>query len=152
MALITQPWGTLGSAITVTGLGTLANNTYVASAAQDFTALTPANPDEVAVEVSVGVGTLSGTNTGVYVFLKTSFDNSTFSSGPESGTSDTDQPQLERLAFIPATTSTQTLVKHIPIKEVLGYVPKYGKFVFLNKTGAALTSASVKLVARSGNV
>lgn len=149
MAAITEPFSAVSSAVTVTGFSTLANNTYCVSNAIDVSAIDPT--DEV-LEVSVTVGTVSGVLPGVQVFLKSSLDNSTFSSGPESGTSATDESQLIRIGFIPTPTSSATVVEHFSIRGALDFVPPYHKVVFRNISGAALTAASLKYATKTGNV
>ena len=119
----------------VLDLGTLASATYVASSAIDLGASVPlfvtcemeANPN----------GTPSG-NKQLLLFAKWSLDNSNFQSGPESGTTTTEEPDLDFVGALP-TNDTNDHRKFFVV------YPKgrYLKLVARNDLGVALTSGSV---------
>jgi hypothetical protein len=131
------------SSYTISGLtGGLASATYAASSAVDLSAT---DPLDIIVEVSVTTGSTPAGNKQILVFVKTSLDNSLFSSGPESGTTVTDQPDLYQIGVIPAITASTVYTGHFSVAQALGWVPPYHKLVVFNdNTGAngAVTSAS----------
>lgn len=127
------------TALTVTGLSTLASGTYVTSAAY------PANtndPLDVIVEVEVATTNTPTGNKRVLVFVKESLDGTNFRSGPESGTTTTDETNLRHLGNIPMNSVTTTQRGTFSIAERLGYCPYAFKIVLKNDLGVALTSGA----------
>lgn len=141
MAAITQAVGT-PSALTVTGLSTLASGAYVASTA--YTANTN-KPLDVIVEVAVATTNAPSGNKQVAVFMQESLDGSTFRSGPTSGTAATDEGNLRFLGTIPMNTSSVTQRATFSVTSALGYCPHSFKVVIKNEVGVALTSGSVNV-------
>lgn len=148
MAVVKQVAGTK-TALTVTGLATLAAATYVTSATYNCTTNQPL---DVVVEVDVATTNAVAGNKQLVVFIKESFDNSIFRSGPGSGTTATDEPNLRLLGVVPLGTSSTTEVGFFSITQALGYVPAYFQIVLKNDVGVALTSAAVSTVEISGTV
>lgn len=127
------------TSLTVTGLSTLASGTYAVSAAYNCNTNKPV---DVVVEVSVATNNTPASNNQLLVFVKESLDGSNYRSGPESGTSDTDRPDLVLLGRIPINSATNTHAGMFSIAEALGYVPHSFKIVVKNEIGVALTSGS----------
>jgi hypothetical protein len=126
------------TSVSVTGFNSLANVTYCISDVIDFTSV---DPLDAALEVYTSPGTVSG-NKQLLVFAKTSLDNSAWTTGPESGTSTTDQPNLMPIGAIPCNSNSVSQRRHFPLQAILGWVPPYVKVVFFNDTGAALQSTN----------
>jgi len=128
------------TALTVTGLATLASGTYVTSAAY------PANinqPLDVIVEVEVATTNTPTGNKRISVFVKESLDGTNYRSGPESGTTTTDEQNLRHLGNIPMNSVTTTQRGTFSVAERLGYCPHSLKVVLKNDLGVALTSGAV---------
>ena len=138
MADIKQPVGTRTS-LTVSGLSTLDSATYCVS--NTYTANTN-KPLDVAVEVEVATTNTPASNKLVAVFLKESLNGTDFRSGPETGTTTTDEPNLLLLGIIPMNTSSVTQRGTFSVVEALGYVPHSFKVVIKNELGVALTSGA----------
>lgn len=148
MALITQTVGTRTS-LTVTGLGTLASATYVASSA--YTANTN-KPLDVIAEVEVATTNTPSGNKQLVVFVKESLDGTNYRSGPESGTTTTDEPNLRFLGTIPMNTASTTQRGTFSVMAALGYCPYSFKIVIKNDLGVALTSGAAYTSEISSNV
>ena len=139
MATITQVQGTRTS-LTVTGIGTLASATYVASSA--YVAATN-DPLDVIVDVECATTNTATGNKQVVVFVQASLDGTNFQSGPTSGTTTTDEPDLTFVGTVPMNTVTTTHRKSFSIFNALGYMPQQFKLVLKNDLGVALTSGAV---------
>lgn len=138
MATIKQIVGTRTS-LTVTGLGTLASGTYVTSAT--YTANTN-QPLDVIVEVDVATTNTPAGNKQVVVFVQESLDGTNFRSGPGSGTTTTDEPNLRFLGTVPMNSVTTTQIGTFSVAAALGYCPHSFKVVIKNDLGVALTSGT----------
>lgn len=140
MATVKQIAGTL-TALTVTGLSTLASATYVASADKDNTTNQPV---DVMVEVAVATTNTPSGNKQAVAFVIASFDGTNYSSGPVSGTTTTDEANLVLLGVIPMPTASQTERRQFSVAAAFGGVlPPHFKVVIKNDLGVALTSGSV---------
>lgn len=140
MATITAIVGTRTS-LTVTGLGTLASATYVTSSAYN---ITTTDPLDIIVEVEAATGTTPTGNKQLVVFAKGSLDGTNFGSGPESGTTTTDEPDLHFVGTLPMNTITTTHRKLFSLAAAFGGVlPQQVKLVLKNDLGVALTSGAV---------
>lgn len=140
MATITSIVGTRTS-LTVTGLGTLASATYVLSNAITHTTN---DPLDVIVEVEVATTNTPSGNKQLVVFAKGSLDGTNFGSGPESGTTTTDEPDLHFVGTVPMNTATTTHRKFFSLAAAFGGVlPQQTKLVLKNDLGVALTSGAV---------
>lgn len=136
MATITAPAGTRTN-LTTTALNSLASATYVSAGVIDVSAI---DPIDLVVEVEVTPGTVSS-DKGVYVFAQVSFDNTNFSTGPVSGTTTTDEPDLYMIGFVPCNTNAVLHRKAFSVMSSLGYVPPYTRIVIKNATGATLAAS-----------
>jgi hypothetical protein len=134
---------------TQTSLGTLASATYLAS--ETITHSTN-DPLDVLIEVMVQTGNTPAGNKQVVIFAKGSLDGTTFGSGPESGTTTTDEPDLHYVGSIPVNTGGSTVPSPVVHRKVFSLAAAYGgvlpvatKLVFKNDLGVALTiGATVK--------
>lgn len=140
MGAITTSWGTK-TTLTSTALNSLASSTYVSAGTIDLT--TP-DPLDVAVEVEATPGTVSG-NKQLVVFAKTSFDGTDFSTGPETGTTATDEPNLYLLGTLPLNTNSTQQRKAFSVISALGFVPPHLEVVIKNDSGAALAASGHKV-------
>ena len=149
MATIKQLVGTR-SALTVTGLSTLAAGTYVASAA--YVANTNA-PLDVIVEVDAATTNVPAGNMQLVAFVIDSLDGTNYRSGPTSGTATIDEAALRFLGTVPLpATGTKSACVTFSVAQALGYVPYAFKVVLKNDLGVALTSGAVYTSEVSGSV
>jgi len=135
---ITPTVGTRTS-LTVTGLSTLASATYVASSA--YTCNTN-KPVDVLIEVAVATTNTASGNKQCVVFAQSSLDGSNYTTGPTSGTTTTDEPDLMFLGVVPMNTDSATHTRIFSIGQGLGYVPYSFKIIIKNDLGVALTSGT----------
>jgi hypothetical protein len=138
MAVVQQAVGTRTS-LTITGFGTLASATYVASSAYNANTNKPV---DVVVEVQCATTNTPAGNKQVQVFVQESLDGTNFRSGPTSGTTTTDEPNLRWIGNIPMNSVTTTQIATFSILAALGYVPLQFRVVVKNDLGVALTSGS----------
>lgn len=136
MATITAPAGTR-TTLTTTALNSLASATYVSAGTIDASSV---DPIDMVIEVEATPGTVAG-NKQLAVFLKVSFDNTNFSTGPETGTTATDEPNLMFLGALPLNTNSTLQRDAFSVMSALGYVPPYCKVIIKNDSGAALASS-----------
>lgn len=132
---------TLGTraALTTTALDNLASATYV-SAGTITLASASKTPLDVLVEVAVTPGTVAS-NKQVVVFLKESLDGTNFGTGPESGTTATDEPNLVFLGVVPCNTNaTQQRAVFSLSGACGGVLPFAAKVIVKNETGVALAA------------
>lgn len=139
MGAVTTVQGTRTS-LTITGFSTLASATYVASSA--YNAGTN-DPQDVVIEVEAATTNTPAGNKQVLVFVQASLDGTNFQSGPTSGTTTTDEPDLTLLGVLPMNTSTTTHRKMFSVFAALGFVPQQFQIVCKNDLGVALTSGAV---------
>ena len=134
MTTHTLAQGTRSSA--VLALGTLASATYVASSAIDLGADIPI---DVTFEVEANAnGTPSG-NKQLILFCKFSLDNTNWGSGPESGTTATEERDLHLIGVLPMNDTND----HRKLFSLAGLpTARYMKLVCKNDLGVALTSGN----------
>lgn len=133
MATYTLAQGTRTS--TLLNLGTLAAATYVTSTAIDLGATIP---PMITFEVEANAnGTTTG-NKQLVVFIKWSLDNTNFQSGPESGTTATEEGDLDWIGTLPMVDTNDH-------RKFFTVYPKarYYKIVAKNDMGVALTSGNI---------
>ena len=137
------------AALTATGFSTLASATYCVS--NTYNASTT-DPLDVMVEVECATtGTPAG-NKQVVVFAQASYDNTNWQSGPTSGTTTTDEPDLTFLGTVPVNTATTTHRKSFSVAAAYGGVlPPYFRLVLKKDLGTALTSGAVSTAEVTGN-
>jgi hypothetical protein len=122
----------------VLSLGTLANSTFIMSSAIDLGAGVPL--DETFEVEATPNGTTTG-NQQLIVYAQLSLDNTNFSTGPTSGSTATDEPNLYRLGALPVK-SASTLQRGMFSLQGLP-IARYVKIGVKNDSGVALTSGSV---------
>lgn len=122
---------------TLLNLGTLASATYVASAAIDLGAAVPL---DLTIEVECDPNLTPSGNKQLVLFAKLSLDNTNWSSGPESGTTATEEADLHRIGALP-TNDTNTHRKMFSLRHLP--TARYIKIVAKNDMGVALTSGNV---------
>lgn len=135
MGTISQVLGTR-TALTIT-LNSLANVTYVAATAVDLGATTPL---DCIIEVEVTPGTVAG-NKQAIVFIQESLDGTNYSTGPASGTTVTDQPDLYQIGTLALGTNAGLQRKAFSIASALGWLPRYFKVIVFNDSGAAFAGS-----------
>lgn len=135
MATFTQAQGTKSASIL--NLGTLASATYIASSAID---LGTSIPLDVTFEVECVPSAATSGSKQLILFAKLSLDNTNFGSGPESGTTTTDEPDLHWIGTLPVN-ATGTHRKTFSLSGLP--VARYLKLVVKNDMGVALTSGNV---------
>lgn len=118
-------------------IGTLAAGTYAGSSAIDLSATLPLDRT---FEVTATPGSAPGGNKKLDVFVKLSLDNSNWSTGPESGTTTTNEPDLHFLGSVPLNDTSA----HTKMFSLSGVpVARYMKLVVKNDAGVALSSGEI---------
>lgn len=125
------------TALTTTALNSLASATYVSAGTIDLT--TP-DPLDVLIEVAVTPGTTSG-NKQLVVFARVSLDGTNFTTGPVSGTTATDEPNLKFLGTVPLNTNSTQQRNTLSVMSSLGYIPAHLEIVCKNDSGASLSGS-----------
>ena len=137
MATITLVTGSRTS-LTTSAMDSLANVTYVSAGTINHTTN---DPLDVLIEVKVTPGTVSG-NKQVVVFAKGSLDGTNFESGPESGTTTTDEPNLTFIGTVPCGTNSTAQTGVFSLASAFGgSLPQQTKIVIKNDSGAALAGS-----------
>lgn len=145
MTAFTQPVGSFTS-LTVTGLGTLANVTYVASADIDLTS----GPLDVQIEVEATPnGSVTG-NKQLVIFAQSSIDGTDYTTGPTSGTTTTDEPVLKYVGRLPLPSNSTQQRDTFHLLNVWPTMPKHARLVFKNDCGVALSAAAVQVALVTG--
>ena len=128
----------------VLNLKTLGSATYITSSAIDLGADLPL---DVTLEVECDPNGSPTGNKQLMIFVKFSLDNSNFGSGPESGTTATEEDDLHYVGRLP-TNDTNT---HRKFFSLMGLpTARYLKIVVKNDMGVALTSGNVYMAAITG--
>lgn len=148
MGAITVAPGTRTS-LTATALNSLASANYASFGPVDVSAI---NPLDVVVEVAVTPGTVAGNKQAV-VFLRTSMDGTNYTTGPTSGSTTTDEPNLKFLGTVPLNTNATLQRNAFSVMSALGFVPPHFEVVVKNDSGAAFASSghAVHWTAYTGN-
>jgi hypothetical protein len=127
------------TSLTTTALDSLAGATYV-SAGTITHASSSKVPLDCLLEVKVTPGTVSS-NKQVVVFAKVSLDGSNQTTGPESGTTTTDEPNLKFIGVVPCNTNSAAQTNIFSLRGALGFIPYASEIVVKNETGASLASS-----------
>lgn len=137
MATIKQVVGTR-TALTTSALNSLASATFVSAGSLTHNTNQPL---DVLVEVTATPGTVSG-NKQLVVFAKVSLDGTNYSTGPESGTTTTDEPVLYYVGTVPLNTNSAVQTKTFSLAVALGgTLPYASKIIIKNDSGAALAAS-----------
>lgn len=136
MAVITSIVGTR-TALTTTALDSLASATYVSAGTINHSTN---DPLDVLVEVKATPGTVAG-NKQLVVFAQGSLDGTNFESGPVSGTTTTDEPNLTFVGTVPCNTNATAQTGIFSLAAAFqGTLPLQTKIIIKNDTGAALAA------------
>jgi hypothetical protein len=131
----------VGTRTTLGSLGTLASATYLNVGTLTFNTNKPL---DVELEVSATPGTVSG-NKQLKVFAQQSLDGTNFETGPVSGTTTTDEPNLTFIGTVPLNSNATLQRKVFKLAAAFGgTLPHSAKIIVLNDSGAALSSGSVE--------
>ena len=132
---------TVGSRTNLGSLGTLASATYLNVGTITFN--TNKNLD-VKLEVSATPGTVSG-NKQLKVFAQQSMDGTNYETGPTSGTTTTDEPNLTFIGILPLGTNSTLQRRVFDLAAAFGgALPYSANIIVFNDSGAALSSGSVE--------
>jgi hypothetical protein len=147
MSTIKQVVGSFSS-VTVTGLSTLASATYVQSNEVDNTTNQPL---DLFVMLEATPGTVSGNKQAV--LFAQAMDGTNYQTGPTSGTTTTDEPNLTYIGTLPLNTNTTQQRKFFSVANAFGGIlPSKIKFVIKNDCGSAFTAAALKTAEISATV
>lgn len=138
MATVKQVVGSRTS-LTVTGLSTLASANYVAS--NTYTPNTN-SPMDVIVEIDITTTNVPSGNKQAVIFISDSLDGTNFRSGPTSGSTTTDEPNLRQMGTVPMNSQNNAQIGTFSVLQALGYVPFAFKIIVKNDLGVALTSGT----------
>lgn len=124
-----------GASAALTSLG---SGTYVVLGTLTHTTN---DPTEVKIEVLTKPGTVSS-NKRLVIFAQASLDGTNFESGPTSGTTTTDEPNLRPVGVVPCNTNStaQRAIMDLSAAYPDGALPYATKLIAKNETGAALSS------------
>lgn len=135
MATVKQTVGAR-TALTFTGLPTLANGAYATSSAKDNTANQPL---DLLVELSITPGTVAG-NKQALLFCLGSLDNSNYQTGANS----TDAGDMTFIGALPLASSSTKQTKLFSVAlQYGGALPPFQQFVVMNDSGAAFTAGTL---------
>lgn len=129
-----------GTRTSLLSLSTLASATYIASSAYNASTNSPV---DIAIEVEVTPGNAVAGNKQLVVFAQASLDGTNFQTGPTSGTTTTDEPDLTLLGTVPCGTNSTLQRKMFSIYAAFGFVPQQFKIVCKNDMGQAIASGTV---------
>lgn len=147
MSTVKQVVGSF-SAVTVTGLSTLASANYAQSADVNNTTN---QPIDLMVMLEATPGTVSG-NKQAIVFAQAS-DGTDYQTGPTSGTTTTDEPVLTYIGTLPLPSNSTQQRKYFGVAAAFGGVlPPHLKFVIKNDCGVAFSAAALKVAEVSATV
>jgi hypothetical protein len=94
------------------------------------------------IEVEVTPGTVTAGNAGVIVFARISMDGTNFTTGPVSGTTSTDEPNLIYVGTVPCNTSSTLQRGNFDLALACGgTLPYAAQIIVRNTTGANLASS-----------
>jgi hypothetical protein len=126
------------TSLTTTALNSLASATYVSAGTLTFATN---DPLDCFIEVTVTPGTVSS-NKQVVVFAQQSLDGTNFETGPTSGTTTTDEPNLTFVGVVPCNTNSTAQTRILALAGAFGGVLPYAaKIIIKNETGATLNSS-----------
>lgn len=120
-------------------LNSLASATYVVLGTLTHTTN---DPLEARLEVKVTPGTVSS-NKQVVIFAQASLNGTNFETGPTSGTTATDEPNLRFVGVIPCNTNSTAQTRVFDLSQAYpgGMLPYATKLIAKNETGAALSGS-----------
>lgn len=126
------------TSLTSSAMDSLGSATYVNCGTLTFSTN---DPLDVILEVSATPGTVSG-NKQLLVFAQGSLDGTNFETGPVSGTTVTDEPNLTFVGVLPLGTSSTIQRRLFSLAAAFGGVlPQQAKIIVRNDSGAALAAS-----------
>ena len=135
MTTFTQTQGTKSASVLT--MGTLASATFIASSAIDLGASIPL---DVTFEVECTPGSTPTGNKQLIVMAQLSLDNTVFTTGPTSGTTATNEPDLHWIGTIVCNDNSL----HRKMFSLQGLpTARYLKLVVKNDMGVALSSGNI---------
>lgn len=137
MATVKQVVGSRTS-LTTSALNSLASATFVSAGTLTHNTN---QPIDVLLEVTATPGTVSG-NKQLLVYAKASLDGSNQTTGPETGTAVTDEPNLYYVGTLPLNTNSTTQTRIFSLAAAYGgLLPYASEIVVRNDSGAALNAS-----------
>ena len=137
MATVKQVVGSRTS-LTTSALDSLASATFVSAGTITHNTNQPL---DVLLEVTATPGTVSG-NKQLLVYAKASLDGTNQTTGPETGTTVTDEPNLYFVGALPLNTNSTTQTKVFSLAAAYGgLLPYASEIVVRNDSGAALNAS-----------
>lgn len=135
--------------LTSSALNSLASATYVSAGIINVSTI---DPLDVVIEIEATPGTVAG-NKQIAVFARVSMDGTNYTTGPTSGTTTTDEPNLRFIGVLPLNTNSTQQRNALSVMSALGYVPPYIEIVVKNDSGASLAASGhgVYWTAYTGN-
>lgn len=126
------------TSLTTSAMDSLASGAYVNCGTLT---LNTNSPVDCLIEVKATPGTVSG-NKQLLVFTQGSLDGTNFESGPTSGTTTTDEPNLTFVGIVPLNTSSTAQIGLFSLAAAFGGVlPHSAKVIVKNDSGATLASS-----------
>ena len=124
--------------LSTSALNSLANVTYTTAGVITHTTNDPLS---CLLEVKITPGTVSG-NKQVVMFAQGSLDGTAFESGPTSGTTTTDEPNLRYIGTVPVNSNTTAQTRLFDMSAAYsGVLPYASRIVAKNDSGASLGTA-----------
>jgi hypothetical protein len=139
MATIKRIVGTRTETIANATLASLGADTYAVGGAVDCQA---DDPIDVLIDILITAGSTTSGDKCVLVFAKVSSDGTNYTSGPESGSTPTDEPNLYLIGVLPTATASGAYRGVFSMFQALGFIPTDFKIVVRNRTGATLAASS----------
>lgn len=141
------------TALTTTAANSLGSGAFISCGTYTL-ASSGVVPLDLEIEVNNTPGTVTGSNPQVAYFLRVSLDGTNFTTGPVSGTTTTDEPNLKPLGALPCRTNATLQRDVFSLRQALGFIPFAVEVVAKNETGAALASSgnAVHTAEITGNI
>jgi hypothetical protein len=138
------------TSLTSASLATLASNNYCVSSSYDASTN---DPLDVIVEVSVTSTAAPTGNKQALVFAQASYDGgTTWQTGPTTGTTATNEPDLTRLGTIQTGAAGAHMKSFSVAMAYGGVVPPMFRIIVKNDLGVALTAGAMSTIEYSGSV
>jgi len=128
---------------TATSLSTLASGTYLVST--NISHVTN-DPLDVLIDVQINTTNTPTGNKQLVVFAQASLDGTNFTSGPTSGTTTTDEPDLYFVGTVPVNQAGTHRKIFSLAAAYSGTLPHTSKLVFKNDMGVAITNTTAAIV------
>lgn len=127
--------------LSVTSLATLASATYCVS---NNITHSDNDPLDVLIDVSITTSNTPTGNKQILVFCQASMDGTNFTSGPTTGTTATNEPDLYYVGSVPMNDASNHRRVFSLAAAYGGTLPRITRLVFKNDMGVAITAATVQ--------